>query len=128
MTDRAILQKIEELRNSLEEHNYRYYVLDSPIISDAQFDNLFRELQQLEKEHPELITPQSPTQRVGAKPLKIFTSIRHEIPMLSLNNGFNEEDVLAFDKRIRERLDLTSDIEYVCEPKFDGLSVCLFYS
>jgi len=130
MTERInVLKRIEELRNLLDEHNYRYYVLDSPTISDAQFDRLFHELQKLESEHPELITPQSPTQRVGAKPLKIFASIRHEIPMLSLNNGFNKEDVVAFDKRIHERLDLDlfHDIEYVCEPKFDGLSISLFY-
>lgn len=124
-----ILRRIEKLRELIEEHNYRYYVLNSPTISDAKFDSLFRELQQLETEHPELITPQSPTQRVGAAPLKIFAQIKHEIPMLSLHNGFSEEDVLAFDKRIHERLDLaaTHDIEYVCEPKFDGLSVSLVY-
>lgn len=129
MTDKKIIKRIEELKDLINEHNYRYYVLNSPIISDSKFDSLFHELQELEAKYPDLITLDSPTQRVGAKPLKSFAQIKHEVPMLSLQNGFNEEDVLAFDKRIHERLDidLKHDIEYVCEPKFDGLSISLFY-
>jgi DNA ligase (NAD+) len=129
MTDQSIAKRIEELKKLIEEHNYRYYVLDSPTISDAEFDNWFRELQELETKYPDLATADSPTQRVGAPPLKIFASIKHEVPMLSLNNGFSEKDVLVFDKRIHERLNIALDhnIEYVCEPKFDGLSVSLFY-
>lgn len=129
MTDKNIVKKIEELRELINEHNYRYYVLNNPTISDAKFDSLFHELQELEAKYPNLITADSPTQRVGAKPLKSFAQIKHEVPMLSLQNGFNEEDILAFDKRIHERLDLDlkHEVEYACEPKFDGLSVSLFY-
>lgn len=129
MMDKHIIKRIEELRALINEHNYRYYVLNSPTISDAKFDALFRELQELETKYPELITLDSPTQRVGAKPLKSFAQIKHEVPMLSLQNGFSAEDILAFDKRIHERLDLElkHEIEYVCEPKFDGLSVSLLY-
>ena len=129
MPNTQVAKRAEELRQLLEEYNYHYYVLDHPIISDAQYDKLFYELQKLEADHPDLITPQSPTQRVGAAPLKIFAQIKHEVPMLSLQNGFTENDILAFDKRIHERLnlDISQDVEYICEPKFDGLSISLFY-
>jgi DNA ligase (NAD+) len=122
-----VKHKIDELRQKINEHNYHYYILDSPIISDAEFDKLFRELQVLETEHPELITPDSPTQRIGAKPLKEFSEIKHKVPMLSLTNAFSDEEVIAFDKRVRERLGTDETIEYVCEPKFDGLSISLVY-
>src|SRR5271169_5024221 len=92
------LHRIKKLRTDLDEHNYRYYVLDAPTISDAEYDRLFRELQELEAQYPELITANSPTQRIGAAPLKEFAPVTHEIPMLSLENAFSEEEVIAFDK------------------------------
>lgn len=122
-----IKKEIQHLREQLNEHNYRYYILDDPSISDAEYDRLFKRLQQLEKEHPSLVTDDSPTQRVGAKPLKSFAEVKHEIPMLSLENGFAEEDILAFDERVRDRLGVTHAIEYACEPKYDGLAVSIRY-
>lgn len=119
--------RIAYLRQQINEHNHYYYVLDAPIVSDAEYDRLFRELQDLEKAHPELITPNSPTQRIGAQPLKQFSEVKHEVPMLSLGNAFTEEEVLAFDKRIKDRLDTTAEIEYVTEPKLDGTAVSLTY-
>lgn len=94
-------KRIEELRNELNDHNYRYYVLDQPVISDAEYDRLYQELVALEKKHPELITADSPTQRVGAAPAAGFQSVEHRIPLLSLNNAFNEQDLREFDRRIR---------------------------
>jgi DNA ligase (NAD+) len=120
-------QQIQKLRDQLNEHNYQYYVLDAPIISDAEYDHLFQKLKKLEQEHPELITLDSPTQRVGAKPLAAFSEVQHTIPMLSLDNAFTDEDITAFDKRVRERLHVVHDIEYVCEPKLDGLAISLRY-
>lgn len=120
-------QQIHHLREQINDHNYRYYVLDQPTISDAEFDRLFNELKSLEQEHPELITPDSPTQRVGATPSAAFQTVRHEIPMLSLENAFSEEEIIAFEKRIRQRLDTAAEIEYVCEPKVDGVAVSLLY-
>ncbi|MBN2689590.1 MAG: NAD-dependent DNA ligase LigA [Gammaproteobacteria bacterium] len=117
---------IVKLRTLIEEHNYRYYVLDDPVISDTEYDALFRELEQLEAHHPELITPDSPTQRVGAAPLKKFAKIEHSVPMLSIRNGFTEEELLAFDKRVREKLNVDK-VSYSCEPKFDGVSIALIY-
>jgi DNA ligase (NAD+) len=127
MADKTLIQQIETLRQQINEHNYRYYVLDNPTISDAEFDKLFRKLQELENKHPELITADSPTQRIGAKPLKEFAEVKHEIPMLSLANAFSDEELIAFDKRIHERLGTDQTIEYICEPKFDGLSISLVY-
>lgn len=118
---------IEKLRHQINEHNYRYYVLDDPIISDPEFDKLFQRLKKLEAEHPELITPDSPTQRVGAPPVKEFAEVQHEVPMLSLDNAFAEEDIAAFDQRIHDRLKISSPIEYCCEPKFDGLAINIRY-
>lgn len=115
-----------ELREQIEYHNRRYYQLDAPVISDAEYDRLLQELQALEKQYPELITPDSPTQRVGAAPLKAFAEVRHEVPMLSLENAFTDEDVLDFDRRIREKLE-REDVEYVAEPKLDGLAITLMY-
>jgi DNA ligase (NAD+) len=122
-----ILQQVQKLRQAINEHNHSYYVLDSPSISDSEYDQLFIALQALEKLHPELVTANSPTQRVGAEPLKEFLQVHHEIPMLSLENAFADEEVLAFDRRIKERLGVERDILYSCEPKYDGVAVSLLY-
>ncbi|MDE0853601.1 MAG: NAD-dependent DNA ligase LigA [Nevskia sp.] len=122
----AAAQRAAELRRTLEEHNHRYYVLDAPSIPDAEYDGLFRELQQLEQAHPELRTADSPTQRVGGAPLKEFAPVAHRLPMQSLNNCFSEEELGEFDRRVREGLGLET-VEYVAEPKLDGLAVSLVY-
>jgi len=114
------------LRAQIEHHNHRYHVLDDPEISDAEYDLLFKELLRLEDEHPELASADSPTQRVGGPPLAEFASVKHRTPMLSLNNAFAEEDVLAFDRRVREALKIEA-VEYSAEPKFDGLAISLLY-
>jgi DNA ligase (NAD+) len=119
-------QRAEALRREIETHNYRYYVLDSPTIPDAEYDKLFSELLELERAHPELLTPDSPTQRVGGTPLKEFPQVTHRTPMLSLNNAFTEADVIGFDRRVREALG-QDEIEYAAEPKFDGLAISLLY-
>ncbi len=119
-------RRAEALRRDINFHNYCYYVLDTPAITDAEYDRLFRELQQLEEAHPELICVDSPTQRVGAAPLGTFSAVKHRVPMLSLNNGFSEEDIEGFDRRVREVLDL-NEVEYFCELKLDGLAVNLTY-
>ena len=118
--------RIERLRREIEFHNYRYYVLDSPVISDAEYDMLFRELKELEASHPELITPDSPTQRVGAEPLERFERVEHPQPVLSLANAFADEDVWAWEGRA-ERILGERPEEYVMEPKIDGLAVVLTY-
>ncbi len=127
MSQSAVLHRINQLRQEIAEHNHRYYVLDAPSIPDAEYDRLFRELQGLEAQHPGLITPDSPTQRVGAAPLKQFATVIHEVPMLSLENAFDEAELVAFDKRVRQRLDQEGPIEYACEPKVDGVAVSLLY-
>jgi DNA ligase (NAD+) len=114
------------LRQLLQEHNHRYYVLDDPTVSDAEYDRLFRELQQIEAENPALRTPDSPTQRVGGAPSAQFASVRHRVPMLSLNNCFDEGELRDFDRRVREGLD-RSVVAYAAEPKLDGLAVSLVY-
>ncbi len=120
--------RILELRRLINEANYRYYVLDSPTIPDAEYDRLLRELQELEADHPELRSADSPTQRVGAAPLKAFAEVAHGLPMLSLNNAFSEAEVAAFDRRVREGLGREGEqIEYAVEPKFDGLAISLHY-
>lgn len=119
-------RRVERLRETINEHNYRYYVLDQPTVSDAEYDRLLRELQSLEVEHPELVTPDSPTQRVGAQPAEGFATVTHRIPMLSLANAFSAEEVAEFDRRIRDRLDL-EELEYAVEPKLDGLAIALRY-
>jgi DNA ligase (NAD+) len=121
-----IAERARRLREEIELHNYRYYVLDAPTIPDAEFDKLFRELQQLEQQYPSLLTSDSPTQRVGAKPLGEFAQVTHQVPMLSLNNAFDDEDVVAFDRRVREGLEV-NEVEYAVEPKFDGLAISLTY-
>ena len=120
-------QEIQNLRQQINHHNHRYYVLDDPQISDAAYDQLLQRLKQLETDNPELITGDSPTQRVGAAPLKEFGQVLHEMPMLSLDNAFNEADLQDFNRRVKERLTATADIEYVCEPKLDGIAVSLLY-
>ncbi len=122
----AVAARIKQLREEIESHNYRYYVLDAPVIPDAEFDKLFRELQQLETGYPQLATPDSPTQRVGARPAAEFAQITHRVPMLSLNNAFADDEVEAFDRRVREGLG-RENIDYAVEPKFDGLAISLVY-
>jgi len=132
MADHAesdVKKQIAQLREQIDRHNYLYYVLDAPEISDAEYDRLFRELQKLESEHPELITADSPTQRVGAAPATAFGSVRHRVPMLSLDNAFGHEEFLDFDGRVKRGLGLEpeAEVEYVCELKIDGLAVSLTY-
>ncbi|HLU61196.1 MAG TPA: NAD-dependent DNA ligase LigA [Gammaproteobacteria bacterium] len=127
MTANSDARRIEELREAIRHHNYRYYVLDDPSITDAEYDRLMQELLRLEAQHPELVTPDSPTQRVGAAPSSQFGQVKHAVPMLSLSNAFSEQDVRDFDRRARERLDTVQPIEYTCEPKLDGLAVSLRY-
>ncbi|MBU0573795.1 MAG: NAD-dependent DNA ligase LigA [Candidatus Margulisbacteria bacterium] len=119
-------KKIEGLREKIRHHDYLYYVKDQPEISDAEFDKLFRQLQDLEKQHPDLVTDDSPTQRVGGEPLKEFKTVVHKKPLQSLDNAMNEEELQAFDKRVREALE-KDKIDYVCELKMDGLAVALQY-
>ncbi|MDE1486609.1 NAD-dependent DNA ligase LigA [Xenorhabdus bovienii] len=122
-----IIEKINKLRTILRHHEYLYHVMDAPEIPDAEYDRLMRELKVLEEQHPELITADSPTQRVGAAPLTAFEQVRHEIPMLSLDNVFDEESYLAFDKRVRDRLKDSRDLVFCCELKLDGVAVSLLY-
>ena len=127
MATEALRKKVERLREEIEYHNHRYYILDQPEISDAEYDHLMKELERLEEQYPELRSPNSPTQRVGAPPLEAFEIVRHTIPMLSLANAFDESEARDFDKRVKKSLGISSDIEYVAEPKFDGLAVELVY-
>lgn len=120
--------RILELRAELDQHNYRYYVLDEPSVPDAEYDRLFNELKALEAEHPELVSADSPTQRVGGMALAAFSQVRHEIPMLSLGNAFEESDLREFDRRVVDGLDQPGQaVDYSCEPKLDGLAVSLLY-
>ncbi|MBL8520344.1 MAG: NAD-dependent DNA ligase LigA [Betaproteobacteria bacterium] len=119
--------RIAHLKREIEQHNYHYYVLDQPTIADAEWDRLFHELKALEEAHPEFATPDSPTQRVGARPLDEFAEVTHRVPMLSLGNAFSDEDLVHFDRRCREGLEAAGDIEYACEPKYDGLAISLTY-
>ena len=122
----AVQQQLRKLRQVIEQHNYNYYVLDNPTIPDTEYDRIFQELQQIEERFPWLVTSDSPTQRVGAPPLKAFSQVAHRTPMLSLGNAFEDADVEAFDRRMRE--DLSVDyVEYAVAPKFDGLAVSLSY-
>ena len=123
---RALREEAESLRRKIEEHNRLYYILDDPSVPDAQYDRLFRRLQDLEAQYPELAAPDSPSQRVGASPVSHFAEVAHRTPMLSLNNAFSEEEVAAFDERIRKALGVDS-VEYAVEPKFDGLAISLSY-
>lgn len=123
----AISTRLSELRTELRRHEYLYHVLDAPEIPDVEYDKLMQQLRDIEAAHPELITPDSPTQRVGAAPLSEFEQIRHEMPMLSLDNAFDEESYLAFDKRIHDRLKTEEPLTFCCELKLDGLAVSLLY-
>ena len=123
---RDAVERAEALREEIARHNHAYYVLDAPTVPDAEYDRLFQDLQSLETQYPELVTPDSPTQRVGARPAPEFTQVTHRTPMLSLANAFGEEDVFNFDRRIREGLDC-GELEYAVEPKFDGLAISLTY-
>ncbi|MDP3025086.1 MAG: NAD-dependent DNA ligase LigA [candidate division Zixibacteria bacterium] len=126
--DEKTRKKVQELREKINYHNYLYYVLDSPEVSDAEYDRLFDELVELEKKYPELVTPDSPTQRVGAPPLTEFETVKHSLPMLSLNKATTEEELSDFHRRVLELSGLPeSKIEYTAEPKFDGLAVELVY-
>ncbi|HEX9263403.1 MAG TPA: NAD-dependent DNA ligase LigA [Candidatus Binatia bacterium] len=120
-------EEVLELQREIEKHNYQYHVLDNPLISDAEYDRLFRRLLDLEKAHPELATPDSPTQKVGAPPLERFSTVQHSLPMLSLSNAMNPEELEEFEERIRRFLKMSDDIEYAVEPKIDGLAVELVY-
>lgn len=120
-------QEIDELKKQLRHHEYQYHVLDAPEIPDVEYDKLMQRLKEIEAQHPELVTSDSPTQRVGAAPLAAFDTVRHEIPMLSLDNVFDEESYLAFDKRVRDRLKNHQELTFCCELKLDGLAVSLLY-
>ncbi len=120
-------RRAQALRVSIDDANYRYYVLDAPTLADAQYDRLLRELQALEAQYPDLITPDSPTQRVGAQPLAAFASVRHALPMTSMDNAFTEDDLREWDARVRKGLGTDNDVTYTAEPKFDGVSVSLRY-
>ncbi|HZA55177.1 MAG TPA: NAD-dependent DNA ligase LigA, partial [Candidatus Udaeobacter sp.] len=122
-----IESEILELRRELERHNYQYHVMDDPLISDADYDRLFRRLVELEKQYPEFASPDSPTQKVGAPPLDKFRTVRHTVPMLSLNNAIDREEMEEFDDRIRRFLKSIEPIEYAVEPKIDGVAVELVY-
>jgi DNA ligase (NAD+) len=127
MSSPAIQKKLEGLREKIRHHEYRYYVLDDPEMSDADFDKLMNELKRLEAEHPELITPDSPTQRVGGKPREGFVKAKHSSPMLSLDNAYSEEELRDWERRVHELTGRT-DLEYMCELKLDGMSLALVYS
>ncbi|MFH1100450.1 MAG: NAD-dependent DNA ligase LigA [Methanobacteriota archaeon] len=117
-------KKIQQLREEINYHNYQYYVKDNPVISDYEYDMLLKKLEALEKEHPDLITSDSPTQRVGGQPLEGFTQVTHKVPMLSLDNAYSYDELREFDTRVKKTVD---DSEYICEPKIDGTSIALFY-
>src|ERR1700687_48533 len=121
-----IAQRAAKLRTDLDAHNYRYYVEDTPAVSDAEYDSLFRELEAIERDYPALATPDSPTQRVGGQPATEFDPVTHPVPMLSLNNAFADGDVEGFDRRVRTALGAERG-DYAVEPKFDGLAVSLVY-
>lgn len=121
-----VATEINQLRSEIDKHNYQYYVLDSPSIPDSEYDRLFRCLKTLEASHPQYLSPESPTQRVGSSPLQSFKQVAHQLPMLSLDNAFSESDFAAFDKRLREVLQVDV-VQFCCEPKLDGIAVSLIY-
>ncbi|PHS73459.1 MAG: DNA ligase (NAD(+)) LigA [Cycloclasticus sp.] len=126
-TKHSIEQRLRELREDINQHNQNYYQFDAPNISDADYDVLMRELQQLESENSTLITYDSPSQRVGSTPLASFQQVEHQVPMLSLDNAFSHAEFVAFDKRVRDRLGILDEVEYMIEPKLDGLAISLLY-
>ncbi|MCU0850605.1 MAG: NAD-dependent DNA ligase LigA [Candidatus Thermoplasmatota archaeon] len=117
-------KQIQKLRDEINYHNYQYYVENNPVISDYEYDMLLKQLEALETQHPDLITPDSPTQRVGGEPAKGFTTVEHKIPMLSLENAYSHEELQEFDERVKK---VVTDVEYICEPKIDGVSISLIY-
>ena len=125
MTD--IKKRIKELRSLIEKHNYHYYILDDPLVSDGEWDNLYKELERIEQEYPELVEKNSPTQRVGAVPIDNFKTIKHRTPMLSLSNAMSNDELILFDERMKKLLNSSNDIEYMAEPKLDGIGVELIY-
>jgi len=125
--DPVIREEAHALREQLNAHNHRYYVLDAPTVPDAEYDRLMQRLQQIEAQHPSLKTTDSPTQRVGGEALSSFQSVAHEVPMLSLDNAFSDEELIGFDRRVTERLKSTGALAYACEPKLDGVAVSLLY-
>ena len=124
---RTLKQEVEALRTQINLHNYHYHSLDSPLVTDAEFDRLFHRLREIEEAHPGLVTEDSPTQRVGGVPLSAFTQVQHELPMLSLDNAFTEDDLRDFDRRLKARLGKDDVIDFACEPKIDGVAVSLIY-
>ena len=120
-------QRIARLRDEINQHDHRYYVLNEPAVPDAEYDRLMKELRELEAAHPEMVTADSPTQRVSGAAAAEFAEARHEIPMLSLNNGFSEEDLEDFDRKVRERLGVPGPVVYAAEPKLDGLAISVIY-
>jgi len=127
MSDETDRKRLAALRAELNQHNFRYYVLDRPTVSDAEYDALMRELEAIEARHPERVTPDSPSQTVGAPPSHAFETVEHRVPMLSLDNAFDEAEFEAFDRRVRERLGRDEPVDYLAEPKFDGLAISLTY-
>ena len=127
MSDDPLYQRLIELRREIARHDYAYYVLNEPIIPDAEYDRLMRELREIEAAHPEWISPDSPTQRVAGAPAPGFAEVRHSVPMLSLDNAMREEELADFDRRVRERLGYEGEVEYNAEPKIDGLAISLRY-
>jgi DNA ligase (NAD+) len=125
--EEKVKERIEHLRKELHRHNYRYYILDDPEVSDAEYDRLLQELKSLENEYPQFSSPTSPTTRVGSPPLEKFSTIPHTIPMLSLDNAFSDGDIIDFDNRIKRFLKTTNEILYTAEPKVDGIAVELIY-
>src|SRR6516162_4880467 len=119
----TIQERVKKLRQEIQHHNYLYYVLDKPEISDREFDRLLEELKSLEAEHRELITPDSPTQRVGGEPIEGFRTVRHRTPMLSIDNTYNADELREFDKRIKKGLGKGDAVTYVIEPKIDGVAM-----
>ena len=124
--DQTVSTRLAELKRQLNEHNYNYYVLDQPDVPDSEYDRLFRQLQEIETQHPECISADSPTQRVGGTPLSAFTQIAHELPMLSLDNAFSDENMDDFQRKVLDKLEVT-ELEYACEPKLDGIAISLLY-
>ncbi len=127
MPDQKALNRIEALRDLIRTHDYSYYVLDQPTVTDFEYDKLYAELLELEKKHPEFVTKDSPTQRIGAEPLPFFSKIQHRLPMLSLQNSYSIDEIREFDERVKRFLQTNEKVEYFCEPKFDGLAIELIY-
>ena len=122
-----VAKRAAQLREQILQHDYRYYVLDEPSVPDAEYDRLMKELREIEAAHPELLTPDSPTQRVSGMAVAEFGEVKHAVPMLSLENGFTDEDLVDFDRKVRERLGTTGPVEYCAEPKIDGLAISVLY-